>query len=353
MSNKTNAFTFLLFLLASSCCYSQSKPAQAIDSLLEINVPRAFNGIVIISKNGTEIYKRSHGYSDLSKKTLLKFDDQFIIASLSKQITAALVLRQVEAGNINLSRTIKTYLPDFAESWADSVTIKQLLSHTSGIYSFNKHLKSLPGSNFAYSNINYVILGKIIEKTAKKPYAVLTKDLFTQCGMSHTSVPPINKSIFNLQLIDQLVKGYNENENHKLEEETNILDLLNLPVMGIPAAGIISTAGDLVKWNEHLHEGKLLKDSTYQMMIKKSAIRPHRWGLMNYGYGIQIDSIDHIKEINNAGYVTGFIATNIYYPASKISIVILENVSPEPSNMNRVYFFHDQIRNICRTQFRL
>ena len=108
---------------------------------------------------------------------------------------------------------------------------------------------------------------------------------------------------------------------------------------------------DLAKWMYLLHSGKLLADSTYQAMITNAVIRPHRWGELKYAYGIQVDNQDDIAELSMGGYVPGFISTMIYYPKAKVSIVILENISPSPSDMNRVFYFHDQIRKVVRTSF--
>jgi len=257
------------------------------------------------------------------------------------------VLREIQAGHIQAHQTIRYYLPSFKQKWADSVTVQQLLNHTSGITDWDKSLINEPGSKFLYSNINYAILGKIIDKTSGHTYAALTADLFENCEMKSSTVPPGPGRKGN---VNKLVNGHAETGNENYQKE-NILDLLDSPMMGVPASGMISTAGDLAKWMNRLHHGKLLADSTYQMMISNAVIRPHRWGELKYADGIQIDHLDNILELSMSGYVPGFISTMIYYPKSKVSMIILENISPSPSDMNRVFYFHDQIRKIVRTSF--
>jgi hypothetical protein len=78
---------------------------------------------------------------------------------------------------------------------------------------------------------------------------------------------------------------------------------------------------------------------------------PHRWGETKYADGIQVDSLDGITELFMSGYVPGFISTMIYYPKTKVSLVVLENISPSSSDMDRVYYFHDQVRKIVRASF--
>jgi CubicO group peptidase (beta-lactamase class C family) len=340
-------FAFVLLSLVSRNAVSQVELGNSIDSLIRVTSPRFFNGVILISKNGNSIYQKSHGYSDLTKKTSLKIEDQFLIGSISKQFTATLVLREIQAGRIQAHQTIRYYLPDFKQRWADSVTVQQLLNHTSGITDWDKNLAHEPGSKFSYSNINYAILGKIIEKTSGKTYAALTADLFERCKMRSSTVPPGPGRKSNDK---KLVKGHSETGNEKYQED-NILSLLDLPMMGVPAGGMISTAGDLDKWMYCLHNGDLLADSTYQIMITHAVIRPHRWGELKYADGIQVDSLDGILELSMSGYVPGFISTMIYYPKTKVSMVILENISPSTSDWNRVFYFHDQIRKIVRTSF--
>lgn len=337
----------ILFLLFSTHATGQETLANSIDSLLKLETPRSFNGVILVARNGKELYNQSHGWADRTARTALAPDDQFVIGSVSKQVTATLVLREVQAGRIGLNQVIRTYLPGLAESWADSVTVQQLLHHTSGIREWNKPLLFPPGTRFSYTNLNYALLGQIVEKTSGQSYAALAENLFKRCKMNATAVP---LSTGGKEGMGRLVKGYVENEDHILEEETGILGLLHLPVMGVPASGIVSTAGDLTRWVFCLHGGELLADSIYRMMSTDAVVRPHRWGALKYGDGIQVDELDNIHELSISGYVPGFITTVIYYPATQVSIVILENVSPDPSDMGRAFYFHDQVRLLVRRQ---
>ena len=338
---------FLVLSLFSEYAFCQADLGKSIDSLIQLTCPRFFNGVILISKNGNPIYQKSHGYSDLKKRTTLKMDDQFLIGSVSKQFTATLVLMEMQAGHIQANKTIRYYLPDFKQRWADSITVQQLLNHTSGITDWDKNLAHEPGSKFLYRNMNYVILGKIIEKTSGKSYAVLTAELFERCKMKSSTVPPGPGRKSNDK---KLVKGHSETDNGKYEE-VDILNLLDSPMMGVPAGGLISTAGDLDRWMYCLHNGNVLADSTYQAMITSTVIQPHRWGELKYADGIKVDRLDDILELSMSGYVPGFISTIIYYPKTKVSIVILENISPSSSDMDRAYYFHDQIRKIVRGGF--
>ena len=333
----------LLFVCSNS--FGQLAFTKSIDSLIQISTPRSFNGIIKISQNGNNIYERAYGFSNAEKKVSLTVKDKFVIGSISKQIIAVLVLQEVQAGRIKLKNSIHSYLPEFSENWADSVTIQQLLNHTSGIVNWNTPLLFEPGKQFSYSNLNYAILGKVVEKTSSQTYANLTRALFSTCKMVDSKVPA---STLQDKKYQQIVRGYVENQNKEWTSEDDILTLLNLPVMSVPAAGIISNVEDLTRWNYCLHEGKILSDSIYHSMINGAVIRPHRWGEVKYGDGAQIDYIDGIQELSMSGYVPGFISNTLYYLSAKTSIVILENRSPDPTDMTRVYYFHDQIRKLVK-----
>ncbi|MCF0065795.1 beta-lactamase family protein [Dyadobacter chenwenxiniae] len=344
MAHHIISFFFFLLLLSSNS-FGQSALTRSVDSLIKISTPRSFNGIIKISQNGNTIYERAYGLSDAEKMVSLRMEDKFIIGSISKQITAVLVLQEVQAGRIKLKNTIHSYLPEFSERWADSVTIQQLLNHTSGIRNWNTPLLFEPGRQFSYSNLNYAILGKVVEKTSSQTYANLTRALFSACKMVDSKVPASTPQDKKHQ---KIVRGYVENHDKEWTSGDNILTLLNLPVMGVPAAGIISNVEDLTRWNYCLHERKILTDSIYRSMINEAVIRPHRWGEVKYGDGVQIDYIDGIQELSMSGYVPGFISTILYFPSTKISVVILENRSADPTDMTRVYYFHDQIRKLVK-----
>ena len=337
---------YLPFFFFQINSFAQSSVNKKLDSLIKVNTLRSFNGAIAIAQRGKIKYSKSYGYANLNKKTPIKLTNQFIIGSVSKQITAVLVLREVENGRLNLNQSIRHYLTNAMESWSDSVTIQQLLTHTSGISQWEKRLNSIPGTKFSYSNINYSILAQVIEKTSGRSYTDLASQLFKECKMKQSTAATSE----NTSNIKNVVKGYEENENGNITEETEILSLLKLAVMTTPAAGIVSTAKDLSKWNYSLHNGKLLTDSTYKLMTTIYAPRSQSWGEVGYGYGIQIDNFDNLFELSHNGRIPGFICTVIYYPETGISVVALQNLVRNSKNGPGAFYIHDQIRQIIRAE---
>lgn len=308
----------IVFFLFSNCnSFAQKKTTLStqIDSVLNISSPK-FNGTILISKNGKSIYSNAVGFADFDKKTPLKMDSQFEIMSNTRQITAVLIMKEVEQGKIDLQVPIRKYLPNLKQSWADSITVHQLLNHTHGIVDPNKPLAFKPGSQFKYGNEGYPFLGLIIESVSKKTYAEMASALFKKLKMNNTFC----YSEGNTQ---NLVSGY-MNENNHLEKAKNTL----IAPEKVPSAGIVSTANDLLIWNNNLHKGKILKPETYQLMLQYNIENQHNvFGKekVGYGYGLRIVDKESPKYYGHTGLGNGFSSVNLYFPESDVSMIVLEN----------------------------
>ncbi len=293
-----------------------------------------FNGVVIVSKNSKTIYEKVHGFKNFEEKIALNKSNQFEIMSNSKLFTSVLILKEVEKGNINLQKSIKTYLPEITQSWADSVTVHQLLNHTHGIQDITKPLLFKPGTEFKYGNYSCVLLGKILTKVTHKTFRELATNLFKEIGLNETFV-------------------YSETEKHQLAQAyfyRNDSLVPNYQTMiteeNLPADGIISTANDLVKWNNLLHNGKILQPETYQLLITPSTLSQHDvFGKTPQGYAYNIRNVteNNINYIGHTGLGDGFSAINIYFQKSKVSLVVLQNIMPDDSE--DYYFYEKQFKN--------
>ncbi|PWK26190.1 CubicO group peptidase (beta-lactamase class C family) [Arcicella aurantiaca] len=334
----TPKFLFVLLfviLISPGKIFSQTALAAKIDSFLKTQIKRPFNGVILISKNGKVFYSKVQGYSNLEKKKPLVLDNQFIIGSISKQMTAVAVLREFEKGKIELHVPVRKYLPEMPQTWLDSITVHQLLNHTSGVTDWNKPLKFKPSTGFSYSNIGYELLAKIAEKVSGKSYAVLMSEIFKTCGIKNSMSPALNQH-------KKLVNSYVEDSTGKVKiVEGLLLDLR------IPSGGMISTAKDLLLWNKNLHGGKLLSKKSYNLMTTASSSRDHFiFGKVDYGYGLQIDRKGKTLEIGHSGYATGFASANFYYPETQTNLIILENIAWDADNFKDTFKHHVEIRKI-------
>ena len=332
----------IVSLLFAGNLFGQQKNnyTNKIDSLIQITTVRPFNGVILIAQDGKTKYSKAYGYSDFDKKIPIALNDQFVIMSNSKQITAVLVLQEVDKGHIHLQSPIKKYLPDLKQSWADTVTVHNLLNHTCGIVGLDEPLAFKSGTQFKYSDINYMLLGKIIESVTKDSYPEKANELFKKCGMKNTFVPNNNNQ-------QRLIKGYGYSKDNARYEVHNIV----IAKENFPSAGVITTANDLTIWDRKLHNNGLLKTSTYNLMISYSIKARHNaFGdkEIGYGYGIRINDLEKVKEFGHTGYGPnqGFTSLNIYYPDTKTSVIVLENQGYEDFDI--AYYFESRIRQIIK-----
>jgi CubicO group peptidase (beta-lactamase class C family) len=337
--NSISKITFLLsflFLFSNCNSFAQKKEnyAAQIDSLVTNTLP-VFNGVVLISKNGKTIYSKVKGVANFESKKPLTIDSQFEIMSNSKLIAAVLVLLEVEKGKINLQDPIKKYLPELKQTWADSITVHQLLNHTHGIIDVQKPLAFKPGTDFKYGNISFNLLGKIVALTNKKRYSEVADALFRKLNMKNTFCYSDDKK-------QNVVTGYN-NKNGILEPDEK--SQINEETLG--GDGVISTVKDLAIWNNNLHKGKILKPETYQLLIQPSALSQHNFfgkEKDGYGYGIRVIEKEPVKYIGHTGLGDGFSSVNLYFPESDVSLIILENQMNEDANL--FYISEFKIKNI-------
>lgn len=329
------------------CCFSIQQVSYAqgsdmnskLNDLLNAKSAEPFNGIVLLAQNGEVKYAKNFGFANKEQKQDLTLNSQFVIGSISKQITAALVMQEVEKGHIKLDAPISKYLyEELDQNWGDSVTVRQLLNHTHGITAMNKPLAFRQGTQFAYSNLGYVLLARIVESTSDKRFSTLDSILFARCGMDHTV------DIYAHQP-KALATGYTQQNDGNLAVETKSLE------NPVPAGGHISTANDLLLWNENLFGGKILANSSLKQMASKqaNATREHPvFGLTDYGLGLTVDTKENILQYGQTGFAPGFASMNFYFPETKTSLIILSNVAYHPEDLKKTFAYHTAILKLVR-----
>ena len=335
----------LALILLASCQNGQQKNHQnhaelssKIDSLIDLH---GLNGVILVSSGLVDIYSKAVGFSDIEAHTKMDVNDQFVIGSISKQITATLILREYEKGKIGLNDSIDQYLPELPQTWATQITIHQLLTHTHGIVDLNAPLAFEPGSQFQYSQLGYELLAQVLEQVTKKTFARLSTELFEEHGLHHTFHP-------NSQKHQQLVKGYVENEQGTLVFATN--SLRNY----VPAGSFISNAKDLVRWNKKLYSGQLVGKATLDLMKTKYATRIHPiFETVEYGYGLLFKDGEQSIQIGALGYAPGFVSASYHYPQSNINLAILENTATNLHDFRQTFKVHTELMELIKKQMQL
>jgi CubicO group peptidase (beta-lactamase class C family) len=329
---RTSILVSVLLLFSSSPSFSQKKDHlyTQIDSLIKVSNPK-FNGVLLISKKGKTVYAKALGSADFDKKIPLTINSQFEIMSNSKQITAVLILKEVEKGRIDLQAPIKKYLPHLTQTWADSVTVHQLLNHTHGIIDLQKPLLFKPGTDFKYGDLSFSLLGQIVAFSTQKKYPEVAADLFKKLNMKNTYCYSKDKTT-------QLVSGYINDKNVFTKNDKS-----GITSETVSANGIISTVTDLAIWNNNLHKGKILKPATYQLMLRYTIKAQHNlFGKEKegYGYGLRIVDQGNPKYMGHSGLGDGFSSVNLYFPKSDVSLIVLEN----QMNTNSELFYQTEIK---------
>lgn len=306
----------------------------------------SFNGIVSVEIDGGPFFEKMR--NDLPAENP-SANSLFFIGSITKQMLAAIILKYVEIGILDLYLPISHYLDIRG---ADKVTIEDLLTHTSGLvssrgpreakdYSFDLKKRGI----FNYANQGYQLAAEILVKESGKTLEALYDELFLQCDMQDSFI--INEDDFPIATIKEahprLMLGYMYVPLlHSWVMSTGILtDVWNIksgysPVKQpykegfqyiYPEAGnVVSTVRDLHKWNQSF--GKLFKDkSTMQEYVKSRVFNVKFCGrLSDYCLGLS-KSTQGALEYGQTGWLYGYQSTSLFFPEHKLSVVILENVS--------------------------
>ena len=330
----------IAFLLLISCQHIiQEKQDYNSDLSLKIDSiinEQKFNGVILLSSDSIDIYSEAIGFSDLKNKTKLDINDQFVIGSISKQITAVLVLREYEQDNLELEDTIGKYLTQIEQNWTKEVTIHHLLTHTHGIVDLSKPLEFEQGSQFHYSQLGYELLAQILENITQKSFEQLSSELFENYGLKNTFHP-------NNKKYGHLVNGYEENENGILVFAENSLNNY------VPAGSFVSNTADLKKWNANLYSGKLITKETLKLMTTKYATRIHPiFERVEYGYGLLFKDGEQNIQVGALGYAPGFVSACYYFPQANLNLVILENTANNLYDFRKTFEVHTKIMQLIK-----
>ncbi|HXF91037.1 MAG TPA: serine hydrolase domain-containing protein [Candidatus Nitrosotenuis sp.] len=286
---------------------------------------RPFNGEVVFAIGGKIIAQQSICQVNHIQSVVRVGYMKYGIASLTKQITAALILKAVEGGKLRLDDPVAHYLtPDDVDDLTlpkFKATIHQILSHTSGFIDGQNEPICAPGSDFHYASWGYAVLGQVLANVYHAPFSTLANRFFQKIGMNHAIAPERLKISELRQHYQDLMKGYHC-DRHDSFEEAN-------PEIGGnrgAAGGIIATARDLILWNQALHHGKVLNLASYKLMIKPYAKSNHSlFGTFGYGYGLQISKTRAGLEYSHLGHIPGYQSMLLYYPKADLTVVVLIN----------------------------
>lgn len=338
---KTLKFPTIFFILAFSLTsFGQNidPNIQVIESYLNNLTQEEFSGTILVAKDDSIIFKRAYGMANIEYGIKNEIETKFNIASITKMITAVAILQLYENKKLELHVPIGKYLPEYPNKIVrDSVTIHQLLSHSSGLNNFyvtaqekmknldynkvsdfvplfvNDSLLSVPGTQYHYSATGFVILGLIIEKVSgKNYYNYVQENIFKAAKMLNTAELQIDSIVTNR------ASGYTSmfGENKTLKKNDYYLTKAS------PGGFHYSTIEDLFNFSKALRNYELLKKETTDLMFE-SKIKGYN---THMGYGIDVDKRYNQTILGHSGGWYGIHTELMDFMDDHITIVILSNI---------------------------
>jgi len=282
---------------------------------------------------------RAYGNADLEHGVAIDGKTVFEAGSVSKQFTAASVLILIEQGTLRADDDISKYVPELPD-YGVTITIAQLLGHTSGLRDWEgvvdiagwpvttrqytvkdvleivarqKHLNYRPGTAFSYTNSGYVLLATIVERVSGEPFAEFGRErLFEPLGMHSTRWRDDFSAVVKGRAIAYDAVGDAYRQLMPFES-----------VVG--AGGLLTTVGDLLKWNDALDSSKLGAFVTLALQRTGSLSDGQP---TNYAGGLYVDDFHGIRRLSHSGETAGYEAYLARFPDQKVSIALLCNAGP-------------------------
>jgi CubicO group peptidase (beta-lactamase class C family) len=318
-------FVFYLVGMAQSTTDKLNELLQAYQKINQ------FNGTALVVQNGKVVLDKGYGYQNITANENATANTIYQIGSITKQFTALVILKLEEQKKLKLTDKLSDYFPGYTNG--ENITIFNLLTHTAGIYNYtnnvdfmqthatmpitqkemiavfkDKELDFKPGTQWAYSNSGYMLLGYIIEKITKTTYEnAIRKFIFTPLKMTNSGFDFVrlkNKNKATGYFVLDAKKG----------EPSSYVD----SSIAYAAGAIYSTSADLYKWHTGILNNKLVSRSTIE-----KAFTPF---LKKYGFGWFMDSINGKRITTHNGGIFGFNANFSRVEADNNCIILLNNV---------------------------
>jgi CubicO group peptidase (beta-lactamase class C family) len=340
-------FAFILLL-----CDVASAQAEKVDAYLKSEMAKRHipGASVAVVQDGRVILARNYGQANVELSVPVTPDSVFKLASLTKPFTATAVMMLVEEGKISLDGRLAEYLPDLPSQWAN-VTVRQALSHTSGLVDYlrvprwswqsswrqdltpDEFIKFAseaaplfaPGAGIRYSNTGYYLLGMLIQKVSGKTYGQFVAErIFRPLGMTATRRDTLTGIVPNRVSGYVLVNGVLQNAEYTSE------------TWAFSEGGIISTATDLAKWEAALYTEKLIKRSRLEQMWTATKLNNGSLAIIGdngagkpnyYGLGWYISEHRGHKIIFHPGDKPGFSSTFTRFMDERLTVILLCNNS--------------------------
>ncbi len=335
MPRLTPLFPLCFICLPALCQQSTAPPTKELDQSIAsaLAAAGASSLSVAVVQNGQITYARAFGKADIGNNRPAQTSTRYAVGSISKQFTAASLLLEEEQGKLSLDDKVSKYFPGLTR--ANEITIRELLSHTSGYEDYapqdylipdwtkpttadailnrwaKKPLNFDPGTRWQYSNTNYVLAGKILEKVSGESLLPFLKEhIFQPLGMTTASDCEV-KSPNDATAYTRYALG----PPRQVGREAN--------GWYFAAGELCMTPSDLARWDIAFLQKKILSAKSYDEFTREVKLKDGK--PTHYALGLQVSEFHGTPMVSHSGEVSGFLASNSVYPAKNTAVVVLSN----------------------------
>lgn len=335
-SFRFGAALVLACLAALTAAPAHAQDAERIGRIAQTAADaNAFSGSVLVAHDDRIVLDQGYGFANREWRAANDGDTKFRLGSITKQFTAVAIMILNERGLVDLDAPVKTWLPDAPAAW-DQVTVRRLLAHTAGVPNFtsfedfqatkalpatidgliarfrDRPLDFQPGQGRKYSNSGYVLLTAIIEKASGQSYAdFIAQNLLAPLGMNDSGYDT------NAAILPRRASGYTPGPR-------GVVNAAHWD-MSIPqgAGGLYSTTHDLLKWQQGLYGGRLLRPASLKLLTTPVRDR--------YAFGVFVVEAGGDTTIAHSGGLDGFNTYMAYDPDRRLTVIVLGNLNgPTP-----------------------
>jgi CubicO group peptidase (beta-lactamase class C family) len=328
-----------LLLMLMGFAFARPALADAVDDLVldQMNRHRIPGLALEIIRNGNAAKIAGYGLANLEWSVPATPETVFEIGSITKQFTATAILLLAQEGKLSVDDRISRYLKDVPESWSN-ITLRNLLTHTSGIknytvldgFELTRHLTQAqfirkiggypldfaPGEKWSYCNSGFNLLGFVIENVSGEVYwQFMHQRIFGPLGMSSTTNRD-PRGIIRLR-----ASGYEtDGVGRYINRDYDLTDVFS-------AGAIVSTVGDLSRWNAALDAQQLLTEASRRAMW--TPVRLNNGATHDYGFGWFLNRFNERENIGHSGSTSGFSASFQRFPKDRLAVIVLTNSNEE------------------------
>lgn len=332
----------VLCFLLTSCATARvaTQLERVVDEAVAAPIAeQRFAGVVLVARDGRPLVRKAYGLADREQHVAHTPETPFMIMSVSKQFTAALITRLAAAGKLRLDDPVSKYLEHWPEEW-NGVEIRHLLAHSAGLeidttyfWLVKHHPEYWPeaeappayeprapvaaaGTKYLYANVGYTLLSRIAAKAGGRPFDELVRDeVLRPLGLTHT-VPERNGV-----RVPGRARGYSRKDTGLVPNEQQTVDIVG-------AGDLVSTADDLLRFDTAFDDDRFLP-----AQIRDAMLAPHVEGSRgaSMGYGWFLRTSDGGRALQyHSGSGAGFRAFNYRLPKERLVVIVLCNID-EPT----------------------